>query len=644
MVYKYDSLLLHGQIRLLKIIPGTQNAVVSSHMSVVNLEDNPTYKCLSYTWGEPGGDETDESWSKPSQTILIDGFEIHIRQNLYNALIALCQSGILGPIWIDALCINQNDVEERNAQVSQMANIYKSAEEVIVWLGHEREYTQTAVACFQRLPITRQELLSDEHVVLRDKALASCSFTDSELLAMTRFFTDHAWFGRTWTLQEMWLARELTFMCGTIYASVDVILAGSSIAHDSYSSRSVTEDIQRTPAITWLMNFTYDLIAKLRKEVDETSPSPLGFEVDYHRARHATDPRDKVYGLLAISDTTTADDYMEPVVADYSKPARQVFSIAAAHCLLNTTSWRGLSYIGDRSRYRIPDLPSWVPDYTQAIPWRLLQRRSEDTFKTATHQQVCIEYDTNSPYNISSPYSYFDTITAVTTAYWEDIEGYPQMVEILNLVLNPFPVKAFGEDNVLSVLARILTADQAGIYDYDSYDFVGQFGEMIYGMLWLSISKNPDMVSELLKNPNASLSKALISIGIRDRGDLLSSLLHPYRQLCRTEEQRESESEPTESQDQSPKGRTSLIHLDWGSASHKRSLFRTKKGHLGLAPQTIKVGDEVGILQGAEVPHVFRQVSGLETSLSLVGDAYVYGIMHGELESEDLEFRMVQLV
>ncbi|KAF5571926.1 heterokaryon incompatibility het-6 [Fusarium phyllophilum] len=590
-------------IRLLKIITGTQNAVVSCHMSVVNLDDSPTYKCLSYTWGKPGGDETDEIWSKPSKTILIDGFEMHIRQNLYNALIALCQSGILGPIWIDALCINQNDIEERNSQVSQMANIYKSSGEVIAWLGHEREYTQTAVACFQRLPITRQELLSDEHVVLRDKTFASCSFTDSELLAMTRFFTDHAWFGRTWTLQEMWLAREMTFMCGTIYASVDVILAGSSIAHDSYSSRSVTEDIQRTPAITWLMNFTYDLIAKLRKEIDGTSPSPLGFEVDYHRARHATDPRDKVYGLLAIS------------------------------------GWRGLSYIGNRSRYRIPDLPSWVPDYTQAIPWRLLQRRSEDTFKAATHQQVCIEYDINSPYTIYSPYSYFDTITVVTTAYWEDIEGFSQMIEILNLALNPFPVMTFGQDNVLSVVARTLTADQAGLYDYDSYDFVSQFGELTYGMLWQSISKNPDMVYELLKNPKASLSKALLLIGIQDRGDLLSSLLHPYRQIYKTEEQMGSES-----QGQSLKARTSSIQLDWGSASHKRSLFRTKKGHLGLAPQTIRAGDEVGILQGAEVPHIFRRDSGSEMSLSLVGDAYVYGIMHGELESEDLKFIKVQLV
>jgi hypothetical protein len=335
---------------------------------------------------------------------------------------------------------------------------------------------------------------------------------------------------------------------------------------------------------------------------------------------------------------------MEPVVADYSKPTQEVFSIAAAHCLLNTTSWRGLSYIGDRSRYHIPNLPSWVPDYTQAIPWRLLQRKSEDTFKTATHQQVCIEYDINSPYTIHSPCSYFDMITAVTTAYWEDIEGYSQMIEILNLALNPFPVKTFRGDNVLSVVARTLTADQAGIYDYDSYDFVGQFGQMTYGMLWSSILKNPDMANQLLKSPDASLSEALFLIGIEDHRDLLSGLLHPYRHIYETEQQIELESSLTESQDQSLKARTSLIQLDWGSASHKRSLFRTKTGHLGLAPQTIQVGDEVGILQGAEVPHVFRRDSGSETSLSLVGDAYVYGIMHGELESEDLKFAKVRLV
>jgi hypothetical protein len=336
---------------------------------------------------------------------------------------------------------------------------------------------------------------------------------------------------------------------------------------------------------------------------------------------------------------------MKPVVADYSKPVQEVFSIAAAHCLLNTIGWRGLSYIGDRSRYRIPNLPSWVPDYTQAIPWRLLQRRSEDTFTTATHQQVCIEYDITSPYILHTPYCYFDTIAAVTTAYWEDVEGCSQMIEILNLALNPFPVKTFGEDNVLSVMARTLTADQAGIYDYDSYDFVGQFGEMTYGMLGLSISEtNPDMAYQLLENTEASLSRALFLIGIRDHGDLLPSLLHPYRQTYKTVRQIELESQPNRSQNQSLKTRTSLIQLDWSSASHKRSLFRTKKGHLGLAPQTIQVGDEVGILQGAEVPHVFRRDSGADTSLNLVGDAYVYGIMNGELELGELEFNRVQLV
>ncbi|KAF4447492.1 hypothetical protein F53441_8976 [Fusarium austroafricanum] len=497
MEYKYDSLLPPGKIRLLTLLPG--NHTVTTQLHVTNLEDNPTYKCLSYTWGDPGGDGTNETWSKPSEIILVEGFEMPIRRNLHNALTALRHSGTLGPIWIDALCINQENIEERNTQTAQMEKIYENAEEVIVWLGHEKDYTRTAVACFQRLPIiTREELLSDDHVVMRDQAFAACNFSDSEMLDMTRFFTDHAWFGRTWTLQEMWLAREMTFVCGTVYASVDIILAGSSIAHDSYSSRSVTEDIQRTPAITWLMNFTY-----------------------------------------------------------------------------------------------------------------------------------------------------FDTISAVTAAHWEEAEGYHHMIEILNLALDPFPVKTLETDDILSVAARILTADQAGLYDYDSYDFVSQFGELAYCILWMHISKtNPDMAHRLLQNP-ASLSEALFSIGIENHADFLSGLLQPYSHLYKTSQQIELETQPINqgaSRSQHPKTRTSSIRLDWGSASHKRCLFRTEKGHLGLAPQTIQVGDEVGILQGAQVPHVFYRDSDSEKALNLVSDAYVYGIMHGELESENLEFDWIKLV
>ncbi|KAF5022038.1 hypothetical protein F66182_5921 [Fusarium sp. NRRL 66182] len=350
-------------------------------------------------------------------------------------------------------------------------------------------------------------------------------------------------------------------------------------------------------------------------------------------------------------DTTT--NISKPIVADYSKSVQEVFSTAAAHCLLNLPGWRGLGSIGDRNEYHTQGLPSWVPDYTRAVPWRLLRRSRSDMFKTAIHEKPEIQYDSSSPYTLSSPYHHFDTITAVTTAYWENDEGYHQMVEILNLALGSLHAKAQDNGDLVRVLGRTLTADQAGLYDDASYDFISQFGEMTYCMLWLHIAdKDPALADELLQNPGISLSAALSVLGLRNDSDLISKLLQPYRHLYQTEQQiragsqfrRQKQGYTYTGRNQPQKSSTWSIRLDWGSASDGRCLFRTEQGHLGLGPRTARVGDQVGILQGAEVPHVFRRApKGSEDDLSLVGDAYVYGIMYGELEGEELEYKVITL-
>ncbi|KAF5022039.1 hypothetical protein F66182_5922 [Fusarium sp. NRRL 66182] len=294
MRYDYGPILPPGQIRLLTINPDRET-MVAAQLHTVNIDNCPVYKCLSYTWDGPRSDETSEDWSRPTATILINGLEMPIRKNLNNALAALDRSDMLGPIWIDALCINQDDIEERNAQVAQMAQIYKDAQEVIVWLGHEEAYTRTAVVNMQRIPITREALLSDDFVAMIDKAFAACNFSDSDMIGIARFFSEHAWFGRTWTLQEMWLARSLRFLCGDMSASLDVIFAGSSVAHSCFIFCSIAEEIKKSPGHTWLTNFVYDLMAKLREEASgDSDPVSIGFEASYHCERHARDPKDKV--------------------------------------------------------------------------------------------------------------------------------------------------------------------------------------------------------------------------------------------------------------------------------------------------------------------------------------------------------------
>ena len=84
-----------------------------------------------------------------------------------------------------------------------------------------------------------------------------------------------------------------------------------------------------------------------------------------------------------------------------------------------------------------------------------------------------------------------------------------------------------------------------------------------------------------------------------------------------------------------------LFHVDWESACRKRQMIRTKKGFLGLALPRVQRGDHIYLLSGAYTPHVFRhQANDPKNVLDFEGEAYVHGIMHGEV-ANDLQFKKI---
>lgn len=87
------------------------------------------YEALSYVWGD----------SSITRTILLEGREFQVTTNLYSALRRLRYPDYTRIIWIDAICINQSNLEERSQQVLLMKNIYEGAEEVLMWMGDSEE-------------------------------------------------------------------------------------------------------------------------------------------------------------------------------------------------------------------------------------------------------------------------------------------------------------------------------------------------------------------------------------------------------------------------------------------------------------------------------------------------------------------------
>ena len=127
------------EIRLVRVLglPTQRNAAVSIVMTTVPLKDRPEYDALFYAWGNP----------RPTHIATVNGLlNLPIAQNLYTAVCALGKPGVLPrPLWIDAFCINQQDLTERSEQVAIMGKIYRGATNVRVWLGSPGPHTEVTM-------------------------------------------------------------------------------------------------------------------------------------------------------------------------------------------------------------------------------------------------------------------------------------------------------------------------------------------------------------------------------------------------------------------------------------------------------------------------------------------------------------------
>ncbi|PMD37790.1 HET-domain-containing protein, partial [Hyaloscypha variabilis F] len=176
------------EIRVLTLLPGPKEAPVVCEVEHIRADRiskdaEEGYSALSYTWGSP--DETG--------VLYLQGVAIQVRQNLLQAFYHLRSLKTLRRLWVDAICINQNDIRERSEQVSIMGKIYQLANEVVVWLGSEKENSKIAIDFItSHVAIQGTSLLSDLSVN-HDHAIPFRAISD---------LTKREYWQRAWIIQE----------------------------------------------------------------------------------------------------------------------------------------------------------------------------------------------------------------------------------------------------------------------------------------------------------------------------------------------------------------------------------------------------------------------------------------------------------
>ncbi|KAK4555428.1 hypothetical protein LTR86_007725 [Recurvomyces mirabilis] len=204
-----------GQIRLLRLTPGNWKIKTIFHLETYDIDHVPLYFALSYTWGDP--DEVGGTiWYQPG------GIEVVVTTNLFYGLHRL-QADIhhnhVAYVWVDALCINQDDNTEKALQIPLMRRIFAEAEHVLAWLGiatrEEELAVQTINVLWPQLRAVKDQYRSVGSWFERvDNVARLLPPADDAFWPRFLELVAKSWHNRVWTVQEACVDTSVTFIVG----------------------------------------------------------------------------------------------------------------------------------------------------------------------------------------------------------------------------------------------------------------------------------------------------------------------------------------------------------------------------------------------------------------------------------------------
>ncbi|KNG85570.1 hypothetical protein ANOM_006643 [Aspergillus nomiae NRRL 13137] len=397
--------LLSNEIRLLNLLPGKWFDPIHCTWQIVSLNGNPKYKALSYVWGR----------SKHSQPIYLNGSPIHITKHLRRALQQLRSGSEAVCLWVDAVCINQSDDEEKTEQVKMMGKIYAQSQEVVVYLGDAfapsfsqsfntpsdtrdavshtmtpREYYSMSVSnemdtgLVWRRPLSHKDgsyllcfiqLLADGVDMDRFIAGTDQGSLDDVMEALRLFLSAVPWWKRVWVIQEVVIPSKIMILYGSMIAPWETFVKAANRVHEN--AGKVIPSL--TPSdVKFLVEFSRRIrgIESIRNRWQSPEQITLVQLLRQFSGRKATDPRDKVYALLGLAKDKPS---VEP---NYAAAELDVLADTTLDIISRSGSldvWAGDFTMKDNHA-----IPSWIPDWSSP-PDTFIQSRIENV----KHYNAC---------------------------------------------------------------------------------------------------------------------------------------------------------------------------------------------------------------------------------------------------------------
>lgn len=620
--YRYASLFSGGDtFRVLYLLPGVGNASFEGDLLEIPITARSGYAALSYAW-----EDTTET-SKLS----IHGYDIGITTSLANALRRLRDPTKPRALWIDAVCINQADKDEKNMQIPLMAHIYADCPRVLVYLGVQKEGSQMIPEFCDMMkslskttkPDPNFSLHTGDQISIDRFSRLGIPEEKAQIWTAARNFFHRPWFSRIWVVQEVVLAQRVEMVCGDWSFDFDDLVFAVRIAMHLNISFTSEEHGEESHSLVLLA-----LVTTLRICRRDEKHLELLQILEKCRRFSASDAHDYCYGLLALAidgqDPALAPDYRQTVRADYIRYAK--YSISKGDGIRTLCSAAGKTL----------ELPSWVPDWShreRVLHVRLSQAHSFERewtrlYAAATSRPQAIYLRPSLPNVLVVRGVFFDTIAKVKknlksfdnptqdnfTTVLRDLRGIP--TEGMNFRSDFTAIRKF---NQIQAAAEYLCNSEALLKEFwrsSPYPT----GEDLETVLWRTgICDNSG--ADRLRAP-ATHRNFFQAFKLSARAFFTT---WPGPDL--TYDEISTITSDMKSNAQDSKTYIRLVEEWW----YGRIMGRTSTGFVGQIPSNSREGDKVFVPFGSPVPFIVRKRYSASETYELIGEAYIHGIMYGEL-------------
>ncbi|KAK2774928.1 heterokaryon incompatibility protein [Colletotrichum kahawae] len=660
---------IQGQhwIRLLCLSPGVEQEPISCDFSEHSLDDAPPYRALSYAWVNEHyvwNEEQDDSAKIVQRFITCNDREILVGANLHLALHRLRGPHQPRFIWVDAICINQKNPQERTQQVLRMKDVYSRSAEVVIWLGGKADMDdmgdefsvssgRTTVDFFgdyrdkqkldfflaredrRKIPGVRRDVFGAFCILsLLANGLNASQIEQirkqtypAHIVKGLQAITEQSWWHRSWVIQETVVATDAVVWYDNISAPWHMFARAASTYQLENLNTNVESVYSYFGQLTRLSQLVNEIETARTMWWDERQLVTLPSLLRIFRPKGATDPRDKIFAFLGLVQSW--ESVPHGIMPDYSLAVGDVFLQTTIMLLKLTQSLSVLS--GTLCREPSSHMPSWTVDW-------------------------------------SSKPDLYETVRLTNAHHYNAASGRSRGDIRLHLG-RILEIKGLEVDKVAFVAGESLPLDVEGLGQ--QWRFVIDDWERLAGGpsggFWRTLC------GDLEYGPDRQLGGEFCRVtdaqwetyaSWRDADRFLRKSyrfsVHGIISLRMDSNARKLE----RSQDTQAKH---VFQYSVECASGGRRFFVTSKGRLGTGPPDTKKGDSIAIVEGSRVPWILRTTDSIVAcrcrpeilisrcspgtvfagagrcnpdrrySFRLVGDAYVQGIMDGEIEDPTMQ-------